>query len=234
MMKKTLIAAMAIALSSGVAHAGENKLTKQEGTGMLTGAAAGAIVGGPSGAAVGLFVGAIVGDSIGTAQRADLRAQALEDELTQTRLALSKASEPTEGEEMLNALAERLHADVMFRTGGADLDQPVVDQLSELGKLLATHTQLEVQLHGFADPRGTPEQNLELSLRRADAVREALIKGGAAPEQIRLTAHGEDLTTAPKDDVEAYAWERRVSLAIRPVDSKVANASAEAKVALSE
>jgi outer membrane protein OmpA-like peptidoglycan-associated protein len=147
---------------------------------------------------------------------------------------LSKASEPTEGEEMLNALAERLHADVMFRTGGADLDQPVVDQLSELGKLLATHTQLEVQLHGFADPRGTPEQNLELSLRRADAVREALIKGGAAPEQIRLTAHGEDLTTAPKDDVEAYAWERRVSLAIRPVDSKVANASAEAKVALSE
>ena len=163
MMKKTLIAAVAIAMSCGVAHAGENKLTKQEGTGMLTGAAAGAIVGGPIGAVVGLFFGGIIGDSVGTAQRADLRAQALEKELMETRLALSKASERTEGEQMLDALAERLHADVMFRTGGAELDQQVVEQLSELGKLLATHSQLEVQLHGFADPRGTPEQNLELS-----------------------------------------------------------------------
>jgi hypothetical protein len=32
-----------------------------------------------------------------------------------------------------------------------------------------------------------------------------------------VSAHGEDLTTAPKDDFEAYAWERRVSLSIRPV-----------------
>jgi hypothetical protein len=47
-------------------------------------------------------------------------------------------------------------------------------------------------------------------------VREALVKGGAASEQIRLSAHGEDLTTAAKGDLEAFAWERRVSLAIRP------------------
>lgn len=235
MMQKTLIAAVAIALSCGVAQADENKLTKQEGTGMLTGAAAGAIVGGPIGAFVGLFFGGIVGDTVGTLQRAELRAQALEEELMETQLALSKASERTEGEQMLGALAERLHADVMFRTGGADLDPQVVAQLSELGKLLATHSQLEVQLHGFADPRGTPEQNLELSLRRADAVREALIQGGATPEQIRLTAHGEDLTTATKDDVEAYAWERRVSLAIRPMSPKVASASTtDTKVAQSK
>ncbi len=236
MMRKTLIAAVAMALSCGVAQAGENKLTKQEGTGMLTGAAAGAIVGGPIGAFVGLFFGGIVGDTVGTLQRADLRAQALEEELMETRLALSKASERTEGEQMLDALAERLHADVMFRTGGADLDSQVVAQLSELGKLLATHSRLEVQLHGFADPRGTPEQNLELSLRRADAVREALIQGGATPEQIRLTAHGEDLTTATQGDVEAYAWERRVSLAIRPMSPKVASASVttDTKVAQSK
>jgi outer membrane protein OmpA-like peptidoglycan-associated protein len=81
---------------------------------------------------------------------------------------------------------------------------------------LAAHPQLEVQLHGFADPRGTPEENLELSLRRADSVREALIRGGAAPEQVRVAAQGEDLATAASGDLEAFAWERRVSLAIRP------------------
>ena len=216
MVKKVLVTAVAVALSCSAAHAGENKLTKEEGTGMLTGAAAGALVGGPIGAAVGLMFGGILGDSIGTAKRADLHAQALEQELIDTRIALAKASERTGGDEMLDALAERLHADVMFRTNSVDLDNGVATHLEELGKLLAEHQQLEVQLHGFADPRGKSGENLELSLRRADVVREALIKGGASPEQIRTAAHGEDLTTAPKGDLEAYAWERRVSLAIRP------------------
>ncbi|HMN44365.1 MAG TPA: OmpA family protein [Povalibacter sp.] len=233
MFKKVLIGAVAIALTSGVANAGENKFTKEEGVGMGTGAAIGAVVGGPIGAAVGLFVGGIMGDSIGTAKRADLYAQQLEDraaglerELIDTRIALAKASERTGGDEMLDQLAQRLHADVMFRTASADLDVDVAMKLEELGKLVAAHSQLVVHLNGFSDPRGTPEQNLELSLRRADAVREALIRGGAAPEQIQLTAHGEDLTTAAQNDVEAYAWERRVSLAIRPL-----SATTEAAVA---
>lgn len=216
MMKRALVGAVVIALSAGVAQAGENKFTKEEGTGMLTGAAAGAIVGGPVGAAVGLMFGGIFGDSIGTANRADLHARQLEKELIDTRIALAEASERTGGDEMLDALAERLHADVMFRTAGADMDMDVAAKLEELGKLLAAHGQLEVQLHGFADPRGNAEKNLELSLRRASAVRDALMKGGAAPGQIQVSAHGEDLTTAPQGDLEAYAWERRVSLSIRP------------------
>jgi outer membrane protein OmpA-like peptidoglycan-associated protein len=224
MFKKALIAAVALAVSSGAAHAGDkNEFTKQEGVGMFSGAAAGAIVGGPIGAAVGFMFGGILGDSIGTASRAQLHAKQveeqskqLEQELIDTRIALAKASERTGGDEMLDALAERLHADVLFRTNDAKMEADVVSKLKDLGKLLALHGQLEVQLHGFADPRGSSEKNVELSLERANAVREALIRGGASPEQIQLSAHGADLTTAPKGDLEAYAWERRVSLSIRP------------------
>jgi outer membrane protein OmpA-like peptidoglycan-associated protein len=216
MYRKVLIGAVVLALSSAAANAGENKLTREEGTGMFGGAAIGAVFGGPVGAAVGLMLGGVLGDSIGTAKRADLRAQQWQEELSDARTALAKASEQSNGNEVLDALAERLNADVMFRTASADIDEPVAGKLAELGKLLSAHATMEVQLHGFADPRGTPAENLELSLRRADAVREALIKGGASPEQIRLSAHGEDMTTAAKDDLEAFAWERRVSLAIRP------------------
>jgi outer membrane protein OmpA-like peptidoglycan-associated protein len=225
MFKKVLVTAVALAMSAGAAHAGDkkNEFTKEEGVGMFSGAAAGAIVGGPIGAAVGFMVGGILGDSMGTAKQAQLQAkqmeeqsQKLEQELIDTRMALAKASERTGGDEMLDALAERLHADVLFRTNDANMEADVVTKLEDLGKLLALHGQLEVQLHGFADPRGKSEKNLELSLERANAVREALIRGGAAPEQIQLSAHGSDLTTAPKGDLEAYAWERRVSLSIRP------------------
>jgi outer membrane protein OmpA-like peptidoglycan-associated protein len=220
MFKQVLIGAVAIALTSGVANAGENKFTKAEGTGLATGAAAGAIVGGPIGAMVGLMIGGIVGDTIGTAKRAEkdaiLRADQLQQELIDTRIALAKASERTGGDEMLDALAARLHADVMFRTNTAELDVDVQKKIESLGQMLAAHPQLEIQLHGFADPRGQSEKNLELSMLRASAVRDALINGGASPEQIRISAHGEDLTTAPKDDLEAYSWERRVSISIRP------------------
>jgi outer membrane protein OmpA-like peptidoglycan-associated protein len=223
MFKKVLIGAVAVALTSGVANAGENKFTKEEGTGLATGAAAGAIVGGPIGAMVGLMIGGIVGDTIGTAKRGEkeavLRADQLQQDLIDTRIALAKASERTGGDEMLDALAARLHADVMFRTGTAELDVDVQKKIEELGQMLASHPQLEIQLHGFADPRGKSEKNLELSMVRASAVRDALIGGGASPEQIRISAHGEDLTTAPKDDLEAYAWERRVSISIRPTSA---------------
>ena len=220
MFKKVLIGAVAVALSSSAAYAGENKFTKQEGAGMATGAAAGAIVGGPIGAMVGLMIGGVVGDNFGQAKRAEKEAIAHADELQQelvdTRIALAKASERTGGDEMLDALAARLHSDVMFRTGTAELDNEVQQKIVELGQLLGSHPQLEIQLHGFADPRGKSEKNLELSMARASSVRDAQISGGAAPEQIRISAHGEDLTTAPKDDLEAYAWERRVSISIRP------------------
>ncbi|MDY0066001.1 MAG: OmpA family protein [Steroidobacteraceae bacterium] len=238
MMKRTLIAAIAIAMSAGAAHAQtestRNELTKEEGVGMLGGAAAGAIVGGPIGAAVGLMVGGVLGDSIGMANRAnvhakelELQARQLERELTDARIQLAAVSEQAGGDEMLDALAARLHADVLFRTGGSELGPDMAMKLEELGKLLAMHRRLEVDLHGFADPRGDAERNLELSFARASAVRDALIRGGAAADQIRVSAHGEDLSTAPKDDLEAYAWERRVSLAIRPVAEGALAQSAE-------
>ncbi len=218
MFKKTLVGAVALALTASAAHAGENKFTKEEGAGMVTGATAGAIVGGPIGAFVGLMVGGIVGDSIGHAKRAELQAQFLQDELIETRIALARASEQTGGNDtMFSALAERLHADVLFRTGSAEMDAQMLTKLSEIGRLIGSHQTLEVQLHGFADPRGNSEDNLRLSAQRAEAVRAALIDGGADPAQIAVSAHGADLATAAKGDVEAYAWERRVSLSIRPV-----------------
>ena len=214
----TRMAAMmtALCLTTTAVQAGENTFGKEEGFGMLSGAAAGALVGGPVGAAFGLMLGGVLGDSMGLASRAQSKAQQLEHELTAARAELASISDQSGGDAMLQALAQQLHADVLFRTGAEQIDAATAARLEQVGRLLATHPNLHVELHGFADPRGQAERNLELSLRRATAVREALMQGGVAPEQIFITAHGEDLSTAPMDDVEAYAWERRVSLSLRP------------------
>ena len=222
MIKRTLLAAIAMTLTAGAAHAGTDKLSKPEGAGMLTGAAAGAIFGGPVGAFVGLLVGGIVGSGVDHAQQADLRAQTVEDELLETRRELALASQHTDTDELLEMLAQSMRSEVLFKTSSTQVETSVQEQLTELGKLLAAHPRLSVQLHGFADPRGKTEENLQLSMRRAEVVREALLGGGAAPEQVQVSAHGEELTTAESNDVEAYAWERRVSLVIQPNASQVA------------
>lgn len=233
MSSKWLVGAMSVVLLSGAAQAKE-QLEKEHKAGMVTGAAMGAIVGGPVGAAFGVVIGAIGGDFASTERIAKEHAAALEQEkrslqaqLEETQKTLAVLSE-RQGENsteapLLASLAERLHGDVLFRTASADVDPTMQQYLSELGAVLAQQPWITIEVEGFADPRGQQDANQHLSEARAAAVRDALMQGGLQAERIEVTAHGESQSTALPGDQEAYAWERRVSVAIRSVpDGQVA------------
>jgi outer membrane protein OmpA-like peptidoglycan-associated protein len=221
-----IVSVISLACASPSVQAAEkHKLVKEQKVGLLGGAATGALVGGPFGAAVGAIIGGVMGESQAKARVASERSASLEQELLDTRLALARASaKETSGDQMFDALAERLQADVLFKTSSTELEPAAKEQLEQLGKLLAMHTQLTVELQGYADPRGKKDENLELSERRAEAVRDALVSGGAAPESVRLVARGESDSKATKGDLEAYAWERHVTLKIQPASPQVAAA----------
>ncbi len=230
MRSKILACVVTSVLGCGAVHAAaaDPGIRKEGRVGMLSGAAAGALVGGPFGAAVGFFFGGVIGDNIGIAKEANSHAKQAEKlladtqlELAATRTELAQASKNSNADPLLAELAERLRADVMFRTGSAELQADVAARLADLGRLLGTKPGLEVDLHGFADPRGSKSSNLELSQRRANAVQAALVQGGASADRIHLSAHGKSMSTASAGDVEAYAWERRVSLAITAPSSAV-------------
>jgi outer membrane protein OmpA-like peptidoglycan-associated protein len=232
MRNKWLIGAMSLVLISGAAQAKE-PLEKEHKAGMLTGAAMGAVAGGPVGAVFGMVAGALSGDLLSGKRIAEEQALALEQEKqtlearlqeTQQALLALNSVQDTQQDPLIGALAERLHGEVLFRTGSSVLDEPTQQRLADLGTVLAEQSLVVIELEGFADPRGKKDINLQLSEARAAAVREALMKGGLDPERIQLTAHGESKSTALPGDDEAYAWERRVSVAIRATqDSKVAN-----------
>jgi|SRR5712671_6192736 len=227
---KLVTSAVLLALASATAYAGppepatDKKATKEQKIGMATGATVGAIIGGPFGAGVGFIVGALTGTGAHDFNSTKKKAKSLEGQLArvQQELALMttlKTEEKAAGEAKLEMiyeqLAQRLHADLLFRTASADLDATATGKLADLGKVLAAYPDLKIDIDGYADPRGKSQSNDELSQQRAMAVRAALIVGGASPDNIRVSAHGEKLSTAPKDDLEAYAWERRVSLSVR-------------------
>jgi outer membrane protein OmpA-like peptidoglycan-associated protein len=224
---KTIAAAVTLALASASVQAAEvpNKQSpsKEQNIGMASGTIAGALIGGPFGAGVGFIIGTVAGVHAEKVRATAKKATSLEgqlagvqQELSAAQAALSAAAEKSGEDPMITQLAQRLRADVLFRTASAELDANASSKLSDLATVLANYPGLVIEVDGYADPRGKAGDNLELSQQRASAVRAALIVGGAKPESIRVTAHGAQLSTATKGDMEAYSWERRVSLSVMP------------------
>ena len=221
---KILVAAVALALASATAQAGAGgkaTVPKEQKVGMATGVITGALVGGPVGAAIGFFVGTIGGSGVGEINSARKSAKSFEQQLTEARSEFAKlaVSKQAEQNSIVEQLAQRLHADILFRTASAELDDVSAQKLLDLGTVLSAYPDLTIEIDGYTDPRGKSDSNDELSQQRASAVRAALIVGGASPDRIQVAAHGEKLSTAVKDDLEAYAWERRVSLSVLPKSS---------------
>lgn len=80
------------------------------------------------------------------------------------------------------------------------------------GAWLAANQGRTVRLEGHADERGTPEYNLALGSRRANAVTQALTALGAAGAQLNAVSFGEERPAAEGADEMAWSQNRRVEL----------------------
>lgn len=73
-----------------------------------------------------------------------------------------------------------------------------------------------VTLVGHTDERGTREYNQRLSVRRADSVRDYLVKNGIRAERITALGKGEDEPRRPEQTEDAYRVNRRVEIIVSP------------------
>jgi OOP family OmpA-OmpF porin len=90
--------------------------------------------------------------------------------------------------------------------------QTVVDQVVSDANKIGTPP---ISVTGHADRAGAEDYNMALSLRRADAVRDALIKGGVAADQITTAGRGEDEPAVPTADGVREQANRRVEIIIQ-------------------
>jgi len=90
----------------------------------------------------------------------------------------------------------------------------VIDQLlADAGK--AGLTNVHISATGHTDRAGTEAYNMALSLRRADAVREALINGGVAADAITVAGRGESEPAVPTADGVKEQANRRVEVILQ-------------------
>ncbi len=100
---------------------------------------------------------------------------------------------------------------VRFGFNEATLTSESQGRLSELADCMkATKFSGKVTLEGHADERGTEEYNLQLSNRRAAAVKRYLSDLGIASKSLDTVGYGETRPVNQASDEEAWAQNRRV------------------------
>ena len=77
---------------------------------------------------------------------------------------------------------------------------------------LKTHPDIETEVHGNCDERGSREYNLALGARRAESVKRALELAGADGRRISAISYGSEKPVATGKDEESYSQNRRVDI----------------------
>lgn len=104
---------------------------------------------------------------------------------------------------------------IHFRTGSAELEPQSRRTLDQVALVLKAHPEVEhVRVEGHTDETGTREFNLELSERRAEAVRNYLIRRGVRPSRLEAKGYGPDRPIAKGDDEASRAKNRRVEFVV--------------------
>jgi len=108
--------------------------------------------------------------------------------------------------------------DVLFNTNKAQLKSGGMHNVQKLAAFLNQYPQHKVLVEGHTDSTGSDSYNLELSDRRANAVRAALIDKGVSSDRVATRGYGEAYPVAGNDTAAGRQLNRRVEIIIS--DSK--------------
>lgn len=108
--------------------------------------------------------------------------------------------------------------DVLFRTNKAQLESGGLRNVQKLADFLKRYPQHKVLVEGFTDSTGSDSYNQELSDRRANAVRMALIDMGISSDRVTTHGYGEAFPVGGNDTAAGRQSNRRVEIIIS--DSK--------------
>src|SRR5438552_18226573 len=192
-MRHFLMVAFVAAALGGCATPGE-RTAVGAGGGAAVGAGIGAIAGGWEGAAIGAVAGGAIGNYL------DKQAQELQQVANARR---------TESGILVN-----LKSSLLFSTDSAVLKPAAVEQLAQLGEILAKYPDDRIRIQGHTDSTGSAAHDEELSLHRAQAVRDVLASRGVNPRQMLVEGAGAARPIADNSTAEGRAENRRVELYI--------------------
>jgi outer membrane protein OmpA-like peptidoglycan-associated protein len=104
--------------------------------------------------------------------------------------------------------------DVLFATGTATLSPIADNEIDKLAAFMKEYPDRNVLIEGYTDSTGTEGANLDLSLKRANAVSDKLVDRQISRSRITTRGFGEELPVAGNDTASGRERNRRVDVII--------------------
>ena len=123
---------------------------------------------------------------------------------------------------------------VDFEFNLSQLTVPAQQTLDEVASALQTQPELHVEIQGHTDSIGSVNYNLNLSQRRAEAVKAYLISKGVSASNLTAKGYGKSKPIASNDTAEGRAQNRRVEFEVTNVPAHVNVVNKDASAASTE
>ncbi len=108
------------------------------------------------------------------------------------------------------AEGEGMFRDVFFGYDSSEVDDRGRQAIEYNVQVLRSNPNVNIQLEGHTDERGTAEYNMALGSRRAKAVKDLLLSYGLSPSKLETISYGEEVPLDPGNNESAFAKNRRV------------------------
>jgi outer membrane protein OmpA-like peptidoglycan-associated protein len=109
---------------------------------------------------------------------------------------------------------------VLFASGKSTLLPGAQAKLNAVADALKDQADHEIVVEGHTDTQGSDATNLELSQKRAQAVRDYLVAHGVPTSRVRAQGLGESKPVADNKTAEGRANNRRVEIIVSPSEEK--------------
>jgi len=103
---------------------------------------------------------------------------------------------------------------VTFETGSSVVKPSSYVSLDQLVELMKIKSTMEIEISGHTDNVGDAIKNQQLSERRANSVRDYLIKKGISAERVSAVGHGQDRPVASNETTIGRQENRRTEVRI--------------------
>jgi outer membrane protein OmpA-like peptidoglycan-associated protein len=152
-------------------------------------------------------------------QEAEARARESQEAQRQARTATDRAAELEKRFAELKAKQtdrgfELTLSDVLFEFDKANLKAGSARNLTSITEFLRENPQRQITVEGYTDNVGSDAYNLELSQRRAEAVRDFFVQNGISADRINARGLGEEYPVASNETQAGRQENRRVQIII--------------------
>jgi len=212
------ICGLALVLSGCATNTTHENTKKGAGIGALVGAVSGAIIGYQNdhsgGALRGALIGGAAGGALGAGAGAYMDKQQTEFE---QELVNERAQHQIEIERQQNEILKlTMSSEVSFDFNSARLKSTFYSPLNKIADIMSRYPATQITVVGHTDSVGSEQYNLELSLRRANAVADYLIVHGVERSRLGTEGRGELQPIADNGTPEGRAQNRRVEIFVVP------------------